>query len=283
MQLRRGSPCQGSRARRRTDQPRLHPHPCARRRDRGRTASPPGTAGVAGYASHVVHRGDGWVQANFRETQLTKSKWATRSTFASMGIPASEMRGRVLEIAPASGSQFALLPPDNATGNFTKVVQRVPVKIALDDSAQATRLRSGLSAVVTVRTKCKRADERTMSNALPSPATPSLSPIALLRSGLCCRPTFLTARCSAFSASSWAPGSRAWPHVSSRSASRISEGISASASTMARGWVPRSTRLPCSSARYRIPRRAAGRAAGTAGRLRRLRNRLRVPPVRAQL
>jgi membrane fusion protein (multidrug efflux system) len=56
-------------------------------------------------------------------------------------------------IAPASGSQFALLPPDNATGNFTKVVQRVPVKIALDDATLTTRLRSGLSAVVTVRTK----------------------------------------------------------------------------------------------------------------------------------
>ena len=49
------------------------------------------------------------------------------------------MHGRVLEIAPASGSQFALLPPDNATGNFTKVVQRVPVKIALDDSTLTPR------------------------------------------------------------------------------------------------------------------------------------------------
>jgi membrane fusion protein (multidrug efflux system) len=59
----------------------------------------------------------------------------------------------VLEIAPASGSQFALLPPDNATGNFTKVVQRVPVKIALDDSPLASELRPGLSAVATVRTR----------------------------------------------------------------------------------------------------------------------------------
>jgi membrane fusion protein (multidrug efflux system) len=59
----------------------------------------------------------------------------------------------VVEIAPASGSQFALLPPDNATGNFTKVVQRIPVKIALDDSTLATKLRPGLSVVATVRTK----------------------------------------------------------------------------------------------------------------------------------
>src|SRR4029077_18636928 len=54
-----------------------------------------------------------------------------------------------------SGSQFALLPPDNATGNFTKVVQRVPVKIALDDSTLTPRLRSGLSAVVTIRTNAE--------------------------------------------------------------------------------------------------------------------------------
>jgi membrane fusion protein (multidrug efflux system) len=67
--------------------------------------------------------------------------------------PGEVVRGKVLEIAPASGSQFALLPPDNATGNFTKVVQRVPVKIAIDDSTLAPRLRPGLSAVVTVRTR----------------------------------------------------------------------------------------------------------------------------------
>jgi membrane fusion protein, multidrug efflux system len=59
----------------------------------------------------------------------------------------------MLEIAPASGSQFALLPPDNATGNYTEVVQRVPVKIAFDDASHASRLRPGLSVVVTVRTK----------------------------------------------------------------------------------------------------------------------------------
>jgi len=66
--------------------------------------------------------------------------------------PGQRVRGKVLEIAPASGSQFALLPPDNATGNFTKVVQRIPVKIALDDPTLAAQLRPGLSVVATVRT-----------------------------------------------------------------------------------------------------------------------------------
>jgi membrane fusion protein, multidrug efflux system len=97
--------------------------------------------------------GTAWVQANFRETQLTNIKVSDPVDVSIDVYPGERMRGRVLEIAPASGSQFALLPPDNATGNFTKVVQRVPVKIALDESPLAARLRSGLSAVVTVRTK----------------------------------------------------------------------------------------------------------------------------------
>jgi membrane fusion protein (multidrug efflux system) len=94
-----------------------------------------------------------WVQANFRETQLTNIKVGDPVEVRVDVYPGQVVKGRVLEIAPASGSQFALLPPDNATGNFTKVVQRVPVKIALDDSALTSKLRPGLSAVVTVRTK----------------------------------------------------------------------------------------------------------------------------------
>jgi membrane fusion protein (multidrug efflux system) len=102
--------------------------------------------------------GNAWVHANFRETQLTNIKAGDEVDVRIDVYPGDVIHGRVLEIAPASGSQFALLPPDNATGNYTKVVQRVPVKIALDDSALAARLRSGLSAVVTVRTKRQAAD-----------------------------------------------------------------------------------------------------------------------------
>jgi membrane fusion protein (multidrug efflux system) len=96
--------------------------------------------------------GTAWVQANFRETQLTNIKVGDPVDVRIDVYPSERMQGRVLEIAPASGSQFALLPPDNASGNFTKVVQRVPVKIALDESTLTARLRSGLSAIVTVRT-----------------------------------------------------------------------------------------------------------------------------------
>jgi membrane fusion protein (multidrug efflux system) len=94
-----------------------------------------------------------WVQANYRETQLTNVKVGDPADVRIDEYPGQLFRGKVVEIAPASGSQFALLPPDNATGNFTKVVQRIPVKIALDDSTFATKLRPGLSVVAAVRTR----------------------------------------------------------------------------------------------------------------------------------
>jgi membrane fusion protein, multidrug efflux system len=94
-----------------------------------------------------------WVAANFRETQLTNVEVGDPAEVRVDVYPGRVYKGRVLEIAPASGSQFALLPPDNATGNFTKVTQRVPVKIALDGSPVTSELRPGLSAVVTVRTR----------------------------------------------------------------------------------------------------------------------------------
>jgi len=94
-----------------------------------------------------------WVQANYRETQLTNVKVGDPAELRIDQYPGQVIRGKVLEIAPASGSQFALLPPDNATGNFTKVVQRIPVKIALDNKTFAAKLRPGLSVIATVRTR----------------------------------------------------------------------------------------------------------------------------------
>ena len=94
-----------------------------------------------------------WVQANYRETQLSNMKVGDPAELHIDEYPGKVFRGKVLEIAPASGSQFALLPPDNATGNFTKVVQRIPVKIAFDDANLASSLRPGLSVIVTVRTR----------------------------------------------------------------------------------------------------------------------------------
>ncbi len=94
-----------------------------------------------------------WVQANYKETQLTNVRAGDAAEIRIDQYPSEIIHGKVIEIAPASGSQFALLPPDNATGNYTKVVQRIPVKIALDDLELARRLRPGLSVTATVRTK----------------------------------------------------------------------------------------------------------------------------------
>jgi membrane fusion protein (multidrug efflux system) len=94
-----------------------------------------------------------WVQANYRETQLTNVKVGDPAELRIDEYPGQVIHGKVIEIAPASGSQFALLPPDNATGNFTKVVQRIPVKIGLDDASLAAQLRPGLSVIATVRTR----------------------------------------------------------------------------------------------------------------------------------
>jgi membrane fusion protein (multidrug efflux system) len=94
-----------------------------------------------------------WVLANYRETQLTNMKEGDPVEIRIDAYPGKTFRGKVLEIAPASGSQFALLPPDNATGNYTKVVQRIPVKIAFDDESVATSLQPGLSVIATVRTR----------------------------------------------------------------------------------------------------------------------------------
>ena len=94
-----------------------------------------------------------WVQANYKETQLTNVRVGDAAEIRVDQLPGQVFRGKVIEIAPASGSQFALLPPDNATGNFTKVVQRIPVKIALDDADLAGKLRPGLSVTAIVRTR----------------------------------------------------------------------------------------------------------------------------------
>jgi len=97
-----------------------------------------------------------WIVANFKETQLARLKAGLPVELTIDALPGRSLKGTIDSIAPASGAQFALLPADNATGNFTKVVQRVPVKIVLDPASVAgieDRIRPGLSAVVRVRVR----------------------------------------------------------------------------------------------------------------------------------
>jgi membrane fusion protein (multidrug efflux system) len=97
-----------------------------------------------------------WVVANFKETQLTRMSAKTPVEMTIDALPGETLHGMIDSFAPASGAQFALLPPDNATGNFNKVVQRVPVKITFDPADVARlgdRLRLGFSVVVDVRVR----------------------------------------------------------------------------------------------------------------------------------
>ena len=102
-----------------------------------------------------------YLSANFKETQVGLMRAGQPAEIKVDALPGTTLHGTVESISPGTGSQFALLPPQNATGNFTKIVQRVPVKIRIDASA-ATRslLLPGLSVTVYVDTRGGRASER---------------------------------------------------------------------------------------------------------------------------
>lgn len=95
-----------------------------------------------------------YVIANYKETQLTHVAPGQPVEITVDSFPREKLRGKVERIAPATGAQVALLPPDNATGNFTKVVQRIPVRIRLDDNQPLlARLVPGMSVVARIDTK----------------------------------------------------------------------------------------------------------------------------------
>jgi membrane fusion protein, multidrug efflux system len=104
----------------------------------------------------VVPAAGAYVVANYKETQLTDVREGQQVDIAVDMFPGHTVHGHVDSIAPASGQEFALLPPDNATGNFTKVVQRIPVRIALDVGNDASvALRPGMSVIPTIETRSK--------------------------------------------------------------------------------------------------------------------------------
>ena len=111
-----------------------------------------------------------YVVANFKETQLTHVRDGQPVEIRIDGFHETRLRGHVDSLSPASGLEFALLPPDNATGNFTKIVQRVPVKIVLDDHTLSGLLRPGMSAEPTVDTKATVLAEREAGNKVAADA-----------------------------------------------------------------------------------------------------------------
>jgi multidrug resistance efflux pump len=94
-----------------------------------------------------------WIIANMKETQMANVRLGQPVTFTVDALENRKMRGRVQRISPAAGSEFSLLPADNATGNFVKIAQRIPVRITVDDDQDGVeRLRPGMSVVVSIDT-----------------------------------------------------------------------------------------------------------------------------------
>jgi len=110
----------------------------------------------------LIESGHVWVEANYKETQLTHMHEGQTATVSADAFPGRTWEARVSAIAPATGAEFAVLPPQNATGNWVKVVQRIPVTIQLDPASDAPTLRAGMTVSVSVDT----GRERTVSGSL---------------------------------------------------------------------------------------------------------------------
>ncbi|HSC84831.1 MAG TPA: HlyD family secretion protein, partial [Pseudomonas sp.] len=103
------------------------------------------------YLLSIVPNDDIWVQANFKETQIGKMQVGQRAELTFDAYPDTPIEGSIDSLFAASGAQFSLLPPDNATGNFTKVVQRIPVKLTFAaNNPLKGRIRPGMSVEVKV-------------------------------------------------------------------------------------------------------------------------------------
>ncbi|WP_263263377.1 HlyD family secretion protein [Pseudomonas sp. RIT-PI-S] len=102
-----------------------------------------------------------WVIANYKETQMAQVRVGQPATFTVDALNHARLKGRVQEISPAAGSEFSLLQADNATGNFVKIAQRIPVRIVVDpDQPNARRLRPGMSVVVSIDTDFQPEEDR---------------------------------------------------------------------------------------------------------------------------
>jgi membrane fusion protein (multidrug efflux system) len=102
---------------------------------------------------YILDTTNGWVVANFKETQVTEMKEGQKVTFSADAFPDVEFEGVIASFSPATGARFSLLPPDNATGNFVKTVQRLPVRINItenNDKEKVKLLRSGMNVEVDV-------------------------------------------------------------------------------------------------------------------------------------
>ncbi|TWB23570.1 membrane fusion protein (multidrug efflux system) [Nitrospirillum amazonense] len=119
-----------------------------------RSARPGAYATIGAQLIAIVPAQGLWVDANFKESQIADLKAGQPVSVEADVLPGRQFHGRVVSMAPATGAQFSVLPPENATGNFTKIVQRVPVRILLDgEGSLLGSLRPGLSVTAAINTK----------------------------------------------------------------------------------------------------------------------------------
>lgn len=128
--------------------------------------------GAGAQVMSVVATTDTWIEANFMETDLTHVRPGQAATVVIDTYPHREWHGTVQSISQATGAEFSVLPPQNATGNWVKVVQRIPVRIALDMKADDPPLRAGMTATATIDT----GKHHTLSALLGMGATPREAP-----------------------------------------------------------------------------------------------------------
>lgn len=105
---------------------------------------------------YIINNSEAWVTANFKETQLNKMVVGQKVTIKADAYPDTDFKGTIVSFSPATGARFSILPPDNATGNFVKTIQRLPVKIAIDadnDAEKVKLLRPGMNVEVDVHLK----------------------------------------------------------------------------------------------------------------------------------
>ena len=104
----------------------------------------------------LISQHDIWIEANFKETEITYMKPGQKATIVLDMYPDKKFKGRIVSMSPGTGSSFAILPPENATGNWVKIVQRIPIRISIKNPDPDLILGTGLSATVTVDTKHER-------------------------------------------------------------------------------------------------------------------------------
>ncbi|AZL15581.1 HlyD family secretion protein [Rickettsiales endosymbiont of Stachyamoeba lipophora] len=117
-----------------------------------RAVAPGQLVRVGQMLAYLVDDQNFWVEANLKETQLKNLKPGQKVEIKLDAYPGKKFMGRVEGIAKATGADFSILPPENATGNFTKIIRRVPVKIGFDKSQDLALLKSGLSATIKIYT-----------------------------------------------------------------------------------------------------------------------------------